>query len=57
MAQRQQQQKILQQQNSSTTTFVSASSIVPKQTARINGIRTTTSDVSDWLLIDLINYN
>jgi len=57
VAQRQQQQKILQQQNSSTTTFVSASSIVPKQTARINGIRTTTSDVSNWLLISLINYN
>jgi len=45
VAQRQQQQKILQQQNSSTT-FASASSIAPKQTARINGIRTT-SDVCD----------
>jgi len=56
VAQRQQQQKILQQQNSSTTTFASASSIVPKQTARINGIRTTTPDVSDKLLTGLINY-
>jgi len=54
VAQRQQQQKILQQQNSSTT-FASASSLVPKQNARINGIRTT-SDVSDLLLIDLLNY-
>ncbi|XP_060878635.1 AT-rich interactive domain-containing protein 2 isoform X2 [Metopolophium dirhodum] len=44
VAQRQQQQKILQQQNSSTT-FASASSIIPKQTARINGIRTTSDEV------------
>jgi len=52
VAQRQQQQKILQQQNSSTT-FASASSIVSKQAARINGIRT--SDVSSWLIIRSMN--
>ncbi|XP_025411426.1 AT-rich interactive domain-containing protein 2 isoform X3 [Sipha flava] len=44
VTQRQQQQKILQQQNNSSSTLASASSIIPKQNARINGIKTTSSE-------------